>query len=1027
VASASGGLREQALAAFTDAAESALENDWQAAEHLLRQRSELQPDYVVPSHLAEKVKQHRRQQFANNDLLALLVLDRIDEATQRQSAGDLEGALQEVERGLNAHGNDPRLLKLRSELHLQIDHRNTAHQERERAERDGYVHAILQSSQQEQDLARQISILEEGLAKYPEEPRLLRQLANRRELSKRVVALVTEAEALEGAGSYKEAIENWLTLQGVLSSYPDLNSNLLRLRKLDEQARAAAQESWIRKVQDALSSSELDRASEFLEQGNQEFAGLPQFDKLQKQLKDGLNARNKALKVVDDARGALSKKKWSKASSYLERARALSGNDPLVREQVLIVLLEGCEAARNVDLEWAEKFLSQAVAVQPDSPRITPQRARVETQRREQIIERHMAAALSAQSHGDLQAAVGEVERGLADVPNEQRLSQLKSELEARIRREQDQLHAVEQAAQSEQRYRDRDETEYQGRTQEEAQPHPGEIAPPAGSDHLFGDTVISEGLPPGAAEIKESEKLPAALPRLELNTRTVVIGLSAVLAVGILLMAWKLSPHAVAVQFRTAPEGATVRINATGQECTTPNCNFKLRPGQYSIEARLQGYETAKATIAVNEWGASSEPIHLKALPVVSSPPPEQPARLAIQGAPPSAEVLLDGKSLGRTNTKGSFTATVPEGSHQVKIQSKDHELATLARTFPAGGSVVLNKHDLSATPIVKPDVSAASLSASVPTVEELDWQRIQNSARIDDWEKFRQRYPNGKYASASQERLDSLYWDKAKNANTAAAFEEYLNKFPNGTHRDEGRENLAWNKAYSTNTVPALRDFLKQYPKGQHNELAAGRIEEMKFEAAKNSDDEALLEGFLRDYPAGDLHNEISRHLDDVVWGKTNKNDLSKVKSYLARFPDGRHAVEARGAIEKPAPATVAKATPAVVDEKPAVLAVIAQYNRAYNDRDIEALRQVWPNMTHQQVSSLGDFFRTATAVQMTYSISDVQVSGRDAVVTLQQSLAYEVSGGWQKAKPVRQVVRLRKTGSNPGDTTWKIDSVQ
>jgi hypothetical protein len=34
-------------------------------------------------------------------------------------------------------------------------------------------------------------------------------------------------------------------------------------------------------------------------------------------------------------------------------------------------------------------------------------------------------------------------------------------------------------------------------------------------------------------------------------------------------------------------------------------------------------------------------------------------------------------------------------------------------------------------------------------------------------------------------------------------------------------------------------------------------------------------------------------------------------------------------------------------VVDDKAAVLQVIAQYNRLYNDRNVEELRNIWPIM--------------------------------------------------------------------------------
>jgi len=60
------------------------------------------------------------------------------------------------------------------------------------------------------------------------------------------------------------------------------------------------------------------------------------------------------------------------------------------------------------------------------------------------------------------------------------------------------------------------------------------------------------------------------------------------------------------------------------------------------------------------------------------------------------------------------------------------------------------------------------------------------------------------------------------------------------------------------------------------------------------------------------------------------------------------GGHLSQARNEIEKlTAPKPTQEAIKAVVDDKAAVLQVIAQYHRAYNDRNVEELRNIWPIM--------------------------------------------------------------------------------
>jgi hypothetical protein len=189
--------------------------------------------------------------------------------------------------------------------------------------------------------------------------------------------------------------------------------------------------------------------------------------------------------------------------------------------------------------------------------------------------------------------------------------------------------------------------------------------------------------------------------------------------------------------------------------------------------------------------------------------------------------------------------------------------------------------------------------------------------------------------------------------------------------------------------------------------------------------------LEAFLRDYPSGDRHAQIYRHLDDVAWQKTDKSEVTSLQSYAARFPDGKHVGEARSDLDALTQSMPMPAMPSipVVDYRVAVLEVIAQFNRAYNDRSIDELKNIWPSMDKRQIASQRDFFKTASSVTSTYRIDEgPQISGDEATVKFTQVVTYMVKGTSQKiSRNWIRVVKLRRVESRRGTPGgWKINSM-
>jgi len=1067
-------VREQVLASLLEAAEVAVEKDWLAAEVLLQQLAELQPSFIQPVDLQEQIAKRKRQELVDQCL---------GQATRLQAGGDLQAALREIERGLSSYADESRLLDLRTQIQEQVrqDEERTA-LEHARLEQEAFVRDVIQRSQSEPGLDRRIQILEESLVRYPGEPRLQHQLTQARDLSANLTAIVSEARALEDAKKYEEANARWNTVRGIYPQYPELDRQLGRVAKLAEQARTAEKWEWIRSTQAALASADYGRVADLLSLGKTKFPSAREVSEFEKKLQDGLKLREKAKKIIADGRAALGKKKWEKGAGYLARARESATHDPVVQELVIGELLEGCEAAIEVDCPSAEMLLARVAEIQPNSPLLSPLKARIEKHKQEQTIEQHMTAAVRAQSSGDLQGALSHLNQGLAVYPNEPRLLQLKGGIETRVRQleverqaqqkaekerarqaeleqqrlakqkrkeelEQERAKAAEQkeklarARESEERAeqeRIRQREAEQQRQQERQQAEEQRAREKTEKKRQQDEQKLAEQTRRRIEALKDAEggKTVVVVPSNVLTNPRVLVAGGAVLLAVVATLVWMLIPGAVPVEFKTTPLGTTVRIKSTGQECVTPYCSIKLRPGKHEMEFSRRGYTTETQTISVQAKGPNTFPIVLRevppsvarnekppsttttAPPSATNPPLIAMASMRIRGWNKGSEVFLDNNPIGTIGSAGTFSSITP-GVHEIKVVDKKGESGKMQKSFASGERVNLAKKDFDLS-------SSPPNQAPPPKAEEPDaWPQVANSGSTDQLEQYRAQHPNSPHLGELETTLDKLYWDKAMGAGSTVAFEEYLAKSPNGKHRDEAQENLTWRKTESTNTIQAFRDYQRQHPQGAHFESAGKKIDDLRFQEARNSGDEATLEVFLKDYPSGTRHDQIFGRLDDMAWERTNKNDKGSLQAYVSGMPAGKHLSQAQDAIERLTEAAKpAKPTTPTANTKAEVIKLVERYVKAYNDTSIEELKQIWPSMDKREVSNMHDFFRTARNIKSSYTLlEEPKVNDADATVKIVLVTTF-VLEGQQQRRSGTLTLKLKPAPGTPG--SWEISSV-
>ena len=1044
-------VRQSVLQALLQGAESASAKDWRGSEILVQLLSELGPDFSQPSPaLLDRISQRKREDILN---------ECVQGARRLRSSGDLQGALAEIDRGLSCYQDASELLSARTQIEEEVrNEQERIQKERARREQDQFVHDLLAQAESELRLEFRIHLLEQGLSRYPEDSRIQRQLMQTRELWEHVKPVAEDARLLEEAKRYEEAERQWNILRSLYPQYPNLESNVSRLAKLAEQARAVAKAEWIRGVKAALGACDYDRAADLIKHSRGKFQQASELEEFETELQEGLKRRTKAQKIIADARTAISKKKWNKAAAYLQRASEVAGADPRVREQASAELLEASEVAIDTDTQQAERLLNLAAKIRPDAPLLSILRARVASQNREQAIQQYMTAAVSAQSGGDLQGALAQLEQGLSSFPDEPRLMQVKADVENRLRllekERQQRREAQKQRAKQEEAERQgqielkrsQEIQQQQANTAEQQQ----KLARARELERKAEQTRSQQAEQKRQAEL-QARRTELHWERAETTERTlwrlrspqvlkVAGGAAAVIVLAVII--WMLRPHTVAVNITSTPLGSTIRVKGSNAACVTPNCNLRLAPGNHELEISHQGYETSTEAVSVSGNGPNAFSIILtpnalsstaktstQTNPVVNDgvtvpPPPSQRSSVEISGWMPGSKVFVDGTQQGTINKRGTFSTLLTPQEHELKVIEKNGESGSMQRPFAAGQRVLLPKSDFGLT---HPATSAVTSTRPALNPEDRDWQEAKASSTIAALENFRARYPNNQHQAELQEDLDSLYWERTKAAPSSAAFEEYLGKFPNGKHRTEAQEAEAWNKADAANTLSALRDYQKRYPQGAHADAANNKIEDLRFQSARNSDDDTLLDAFLKDYPSGPYHDQIISRRDDLAWKKTSKSDMASLQAYVSKFPAGNHVSQARAEMQRltepSIPKTVIKPP---TDDKAAILAVISQYNRAYNDRDLEALRKLWPGMDSKRISADRDFFNTASSVTSSYKLDeDPQINGDDALVKMTFTLGYEMNGKQEKPRPSKVTIRLKKRES-AGSGIWEIQSV-
>ena len=157
-----------------------------------------------------------------------------------------------------------------------------------------------------------------------------------------------------------------------------------------------------------------------------------------------------------------------------------------------------------------------------------------------------------------------------------------------------------------------------------------------------------------------------------------------------------------------TGEDGATILLNGRKYPRATKHGQLviaNLEPKRYTVSVVKDGFQAVpQQEVSIQKGQVEKLVFALQPAPTVAS--------LVIAGATPLAEVLLDGKILGRIQQDGSFSAAnVPPGPHTIELKKDTFKPRDLQRQFVAGGSVHLTGREVAlesaaahATPALAP-----------------------------------------------------------------------------------------------------------------------------------------------------------------------------------------------------------------------------------------------------------------------------------------------------------------------------------
>jgi len=158
-----------------------------------------------------------------------------------------------------------------------------------------------------------------------------------------------------------------------------------------------------------------------------------------------------------------------------------------------------------------------------------------------------------------------------------------------------------------------------------------------------------------------------------------------------------------------------------------------------------------------------------------------------------------------------------------------------------------------------------------------------------------------------------------------------------------------------------------------------------------------------------------EAARRAEQTAWDSTDKKDRAELQAYVAKFPSGAHANEARRILQ-----SLSEGLPAA--DRKAILETLARFQSAFNSKNADAVLAQYPRvMSRNALRTMFD--RTNTNLQIQPS-GEPTLSGVRIVLPCKRTTTTTFRNNEQPPSTVNANVRVIFTKNAGG---WIIESIE
>lgn len=215
--------------------------------------------------------------------------------------------------------------------------------------------------------------------------------------------------------------------------------------------------------------------------------------------------------------------------------------------------------------------------------------------------------------------------------------------------------------------------------------------------------------------------------------------------------------------------------------------------------------------------------------------------------------------------------------------------------------------------------------------------WKAIEKSSEVCDFNTFLQKYPNGEFAESARATIEEIRKKDEVARRAFADLPDSVRDQAMKAFKDKAIESEAWCKIQASDDVKDIYEFLEKFPAGKNASRARIRIsvienrdqerrkqeverqrqqdievERQAWAKAGQAEDAATINQFLAKYPSSEYRQAAERRLAELqqrqreveikrqeteAWERVrNLKDMAQLESFLARFPAGQYAAQAK-----------------------------------------------------------------------------------------------------------------------------------